>query len=126
MRHGRSGQLLRRACLLSVDELQHSDQLPDVIGHRENEHGAREVRVHFVERGIDGVFGAGRKAVRVIDDERHDAIAKKLAIQERDAIVWRDACLLYFQTFAKRPLPAGVEKPAKTLEEYKAKSLLDH
>jgi alpha-glucuronidase len=44
-------------------------------------------------------------------------------IQERDAIHWRDACLLYFQTFSKRPLPDGVEKPQKTLEEYKAKSL---
>jgi len=30
---------------------------------------------------------------------------------------------LYFQGFSKRPLPAGVEKPAHTLEEYKAKSL---
>ncbi len=39
----------------------------------------------------------------VIDPERHAEIAKKLAIQERDAIYWRDACLLYFQTFSKRP-----------------------
>jgi alpha-glucuronidase len=59
----------------------------------------------------------------VIDAERHEEVAQKLAIQERDAIVWRDACLLYFQTFSKRSLPAGVEKPAKSLEEYKAKSL---
>ena len=58
-----------------------------------------------------------------IDPERHEAIAKKLAIQERDAVWWRDACLLYFQTFAKRPLPPGVERPAKTLAEYKAKAL---
>src|ERR1700752_4161084 len=58
-----------------------------------------------------------------IDEERHTAIGKKLAIQERDAVWWRDACLLYFQTFAKRPLPAGVEKPAHTLAEYKAKAL---
>lgn len=58
-----------------------------------------------------------------IDPERHAAIAQKLAIQERDAVWWRDACLLYFQTFAKRPLPSGVEPPAKTLDEYKAKAL---
>ena len=58
-----------------------------------------------------------------IDDERYTAISKKFAIQERDAVWWRDACLLYFQTFAKRPLPAGVEKPAHTLAEYKAKAL---
>ncbi|HEU4714038.1 MAG TPA: alpha-glucuronidase family glycosyl hydrolase [Pyrinomonadaceae bacterium] len=54
-----------------------------------------------------------------IDPERHAAIAAKLAIQERDAIWWRDASLVYFQTFAKRPLPQGVEPPAKTLADYK-------
>jgi len=58
-----------------------------------------------------------------IDPDRHAAVAKKLTIQERDAIWWKDACLTYFQTFSKRSLPAGVEKPAKTLAEYKAKSL---
>ena len=58
-----------------------------------------------------------------IDPERHAAVAKKLTIQERDAIWWKDACLTYFQTFSKRSLPAGVEKPAKTLAEYKTKSL---
>ncbi len=58
-----------------------------------------------------------------IDPDRHAAVAKKLTIQERDAIWWKDACLTYFQTFSKRSLPAGVEKPAKTLAEYKTKSL---
>lgn len=58
-----------------------------------------------------------------IDPERHAAIAEKMAIQERDAVWWRDACLLYFQTFAKRPLPKGVELPAKSLDDYKAKAL---
>lgn len=60
---------------------------------------------------------------KTIDAERHEAIAQKLAIQERDAVWWRDACLLYFQTFAKRPLPSGVEPPAKTLADYKARAL---
>ena len=61
---------------------------------------------------------------QAIDAERHAAVAEKLAIQERDAVWWRDAVLLYFQTFSKRPLPPGVEKPQKTLAEYKATSLL--
>ena len=30
-----------------------------------------------------------------------------LAIQEQEAQWWRDACIAYFQTFSKRPLPAG-------------------
>ncbi len=58
-----------------------------------------------------------------IDPDRHAAVAKKLTIQERDAIWWKDACLTNFQTFSERSLPAGVEKPAKTLAEYQAKSL---
>lgn len=84
-----------------------------------------ELALHY-QHGVDWVRGARKdwdSLVGAIDTERHAAIAKKLAIQERDAVYWRDACLTYFQTLSKRPLPAGVEKPAKTLEEYKAKSL---
>ena len=61
----------------------------------------------------------------VIDAELHARVARKLAIQERDAVWWKDASLSYFQTFSKMPLPAGVEKPQKTLEEYKKIDLLD-
>ncbi len=84
-----------------------------------------ELAVHY-QRGVDWVRAARKNwdsLSGVIDAERHAAIAKKFAIQERDAIHWRDACLSYFQTFAKRPLPTDVEKPQKTLDEYKAKSL---
>ncbi|HST20211.1 MAG TPA: alpha-glucuronidase family glycosyl hydrolase [Blastocatellia bacterium] len=79
------------------------------------------------QRGVDWVRAARKdwsQLARVIDSERHAEIAKKLDIQERDAVWWRDAVLLYFQTFSKRPLPAGVEKPQKTLYEYKAQSLV--
>lgn len=84
-----------------------------------------ELALHY-QRGVDWVRTTRRQwdsLSGVIDAERHSEVAKKLAIQERDAVWWRDACLLYFQTFSKRPLPAGVEKPAKTLAEYEAKSL---
>lgn len=84
-----------------------------------------ELALHY-QRGVDWVRSTQAtwaKLGDVIDPERHAAITKKLAIQERDAIWWRDACLLYFQTFAKRPLPAGVEHPAKPLAEYKKKAL---
>jgi alpha-glucuronidase len=80
------------------------------------------------QRGVDWVRAARRSwagLTGAIDPERHAAVAAKLAIQERDAAWWRDACLLYFQTFSRRPLPPGVERPQKTLEEYKATSLLD-
>ncbi|MGH9836259.1 MAG: alpha-glucuronidase family glycosyl hydrolase [Blastocatellia bacterium] len=84
-----------------------------------------ELALHY-QRGVDWVRATRKEwdaLAGAIDTERQAAVAKKLAIQERDAIHWRDACLLYFQTFSKRPLPDGVEKPQKTLEEYKAKSL---
>ncbi|HNX94341.1 MAG TPA: alpha-glucuronidase family glycosyl hydrolase [Holophaga sp.] len=53
-----------------------------------------------------------------VDPERHAHVASLLARQERDARFWRDGCLLYFQGFAKRPLPAGVEAPTHPLEHY--------
>jgi alpha-glucuronidase len=84
-----------------------------------------ELAIHY-QRGVDWTRKTRQdwEALSgVIDAERHADVAKKLAIQERDAIYWRDAVLLYFQTFSKRPLPPGVEKPQKTLEEYRAKSL---
>jgi alpha-glucuronidase len=86
-----------------------------------------ELALHY-QRGVDWVRATRKEwdsLAGVIDPERHAAVARKLEIQERDAVAWRDACLLYFQTFSKRPLPAGVEPPRKTLEEYKAKSILE-
>lgn len=84
-----------------------------------------ELALHY-QRGVEWVRttrNSWQALSNVIDAERHSAIAQKLALQERDAIHWRDACLSYFQTFSKRPLPDRVEKPPQTLDEYKAKSL---
>jgi len=84
-----------------------------------------EMALHY-QRGVDWVRSTRATWATLagkIDPERHAAIAKKLEIQERDAVWWRDACLLYFQTFAKRPLPAGVEPAAKTLADYKSRAL---
>ncbi len=58
-----------------------------------------------------------------VDAERFTAVKQRLVRQELDARDWRDACLLYFGQFAKRPLPAGVEAPAKTLEEFESVKL---
>jgi alpha-glucuronidase len=84
-----------------------------------------ELALHY-QRGVEWVRSTRATwstLAPAIDPDRHSAISKKLAIQERDAIWWRDACLLYFQTFSKRPLPAGVEPPVKTLAEYRASAL---
>jgi alpha-glucuronidase len=55
-----------------------------------------------------------------IDDERFKQVQMFLNIQEKDAVWWKDACLLYFQTFSKMPIPSNVEKPENTLEYYKS------
>ncbi len=58
-----------------------------------------------------------------IDAERHSHVQALFRRQEKDACIWRDACLLYFQQFSKLPLPAGVEPPAHSLEYYQALDL---
>jgi alpha-glucuronidase len=55
-----------------------------------------------------------------VDEDRFRQVQMLLAIQEKDAVWWRNACLLYFQTFSKMPLPTGVEKPDQSLEYYQA------
>ncbi|HKP32658.1 MAG TPA: hypothetical protein VJT83_08020, partial [Chitinophagaceae bacterium] len=53
-----------------------------------------------------------------IDEERYRQVKMFLDIQVHDAIWWKNACLLYFQTFSKMQIPVGVEKPNQTLEYY--------
>lgn len=55
-----------------------------------------------------------------IDADRHAHVSSLLNIQQQEAVWWRNACVLYFQTFAKRPIPIGLEKPDKTLEYYQS------
>ncbi len=85
-----------------------------------------EMVLHY-QRGVDWVRatrGQWSSLASLIDQERHSQVAQKLAIQERDAAWWRDAVLLYFQTFSHRPLPKGVEAPQRTLKEFMSNSLL--
>jgi alpha-glucuronidase len=53
-----------------------------------------------------------------IDSERFNHVLMLLKIQEKEAVWWRNACLLYFQTFSKMPIPSQYEQPDKTLEQY--------
>jgi alpha-glucuronidase len=53
-----------------------------------------------------------------IDPERWQQVNMRLMIQQQDAVEWRNACLLYFQTFSHLPLPEGAEHPDHTLEYY--------
>lgn len=52
-----------------------------------------------------------------VDCQRFKEVQHKLRIQARDAEWWRDACLLYFQTFSKRPIPQDMDHPVHNLDE---------
>jgi alpha-glucuronidase len=55
-----------------------------------------------------------------IDADRFKQVSQLLNVQLKDAIWWRNACLLYFQTFSKLPIPSNYEQPDKTLDYYKS------
>lgn len=54
-----------------------------------------------------------------IDAQRFDHVRQLLKVQEEEATWWRDGCVLYFQTFSRRPIPASYEQPKHSLDYYK-------
>ncbi len=74
----------------------------------------------------DGVLGVRKmqntwnKFENMVDKERFEQVKMLLSIQEKEAVWWRNACLLYFQTFSKMEIPTAIEKPDRTLEYYKS------
>lgn len=72
-------------------------------------------------RGVSYVDGMGKTWAGLapyVDPERHAQVADFLAIQRNEAQWWRDASIVYFQTFSGLPLPAGQAPPAHTLDYY--------
>jgi len=59
------------------------------------------------------------KAEPYVDAQRFHDVQSRLKIQVRDAVWWKDACLLYFQTFSRRPIPYSIERPVHELEDLK-------
>ncbi|RPJ00142.1 MAG: alpha-glucuronidase, partial [Chloroflexi bacterium] len=78
----------------------------DELCHRYN-HGVESVRQ--MQRTWDSLAD-------FVDAARFEHVRALLAIQEKEAQWWRDACLLYFQTFSGRPIP--YEQPTETLDYY--------
>lgn len=54
-----------------------------------------------------------------VDEQRFAEVQSKLKIQSKDAVWWKDACLLYFQTFSGMPVPYDIERPIHELEDLK-------
>ncbi|MET0463529.1 MAG: alpha-glucuronidase family glycosyl hydrolase [Chitinophagaceae bacterium] len=61
-----------------------------------------------------------KKMQPFVDPQRFDQIAMLFNVQYEEAIWWRNACLLYFQTFSKMPIPLNYEKPDRSLDYYKS------
>ena len=79
--------------------------------------------VHKYYEGVEQVRSMQRewdKLEAYVDAERFAHVKALLIVQERDAVIWRDSCVLYFQTFSGKPIPAGYEKPQQDLDYYKA------
>ena len=81
-----------------------------------------EELVHKYYDGVEQVRSMQREWDKVepfVDAERFAQVKALLQVQERDAVIWRDSCVLYFQTFSGKPIPAKYEKPKHDLEYYK-------
>jgi alpha-glucuronidase len=74
-------------------------------------------------KGVEGVRKMQQEWNNVkntIDKPRFEQVKQLLAIQEKEAVWWRNSCLLYFQTFSKMPIPSNYEQPDKTLDYYRS------
>lgn len=79
--------------------------------------------VHLYYSGVDQVRHMQKewdKLEGLIDQTRFEQVKALLAIQERDAVIWRDSCVLYFQTWSGKTIPANYEKPAHSLDHYRS------
>ncbi|MGN6211405.1 alpha-glucuronidase [Parafilimonas sp.] len=56
------------------------------------------------------------KAGVYVDSTRFLEVQRKLRIQCVNAVLWKDACLLYFQQFSEMPIPFELERPVNNLD----------
>ncbi len=78
---------------------------------------------YYYYKGVDGVREMQKlwnSLQGKIDEQEFNDEQMFLKIQEKEAVWWRNACVLYFQTFSKMPIAEGYEKPDKTLKYYES------
>lgn len=72
------------------------------------ESGIKEARSYIdVWNGVKGY----------VDEERFNHVAARIERQAKDAIWWRDACMLYFQRYSGMDIPKDCTPPQHTIEE---------
>lgn len=79
-----------------------------------------ELGYHY-QQGVDTVRAwrlSWDHLAEKIDPQTHAHVGALLARQEREAIEYKDACLLYFRTFSKLPWPGCAEPAQYPLDHY--------
>ncbi|MDP2890033.1 MAG: alpha-glucuronidase [Bacteroidota bacterium] len=56
------------------------------------------------------------QAERFVDRERFVDVQRRLRDQSLNALEWKDACLLHFQKFSRKPIPYNLERPMYNLD----------
>jgi alpha-glucuronidase len=75
------------------------------------------------QKGVDQVVDMIETWTSVkpfVDEHRYKQVRMLLDIQLKEAKWWKDACMLYFQTFSKMDFPEEMEPPEHTLDYYKS------
>ena len=83
-----------------------------------------ELVMHY-SRGVDYVRGMRKTWATLapyVDADRFAETSAFLAIQEKEALWWRDASLAYFQSLSGRPFPKGYAPPGRALRDYESLS----
>jgi len=52
-----------------------------------------------------------------VGSKRFFEVQRKLRSQSSNAVLWKDACLLYFQQFSRMPIPYDIERPVNNLDD---------
>ncbi|RRB03869.1 alpha-glucuronidase family glycosyl hydrolase [Larkinella rosea] len=76
-------------------------------------------RFYTGAESVGGMQNEWASVKKDIDPETFANVAGRLATQQKEAIWWRDAWVLYLQEFARQPIPAPFKKPDRTLQEVK-------
>ena len=80
--------------------------------------------VRYYYRGVDGVSDMQQRWQQVkpyIDANQFRQVEMALSIQQQEAKWWRDASVLYFQTFSERSVPVGLPEPQGSLKEFQSR-----
>lgn len=80
---------------------------------------------HKYQEGVNGVRAMQQlwqSVQQQVNEAQFKQVTMLLHVQQQEAVWWKDACLAYFQTFSKLPLPKGVEPPLHTLQYYQSLS----